>query len=171
MNNIPEILNDFNVYKDGNALIGTTAEVSLPDFEAMTETISGAGILGEYEVANPGHFGAMEIEIPFRILYGDIFELLDSTKAMNLTLRGSLQITDGSGSKAFKGMRVVLVGSAKQMTGGTVSAGKPMEASVTLSLTYIKIEVDGADKVELDKLNGTYKINGSDVLSPIKALC
>lgn len=171
MSNIPEILNDFNVYKDGNVLIGTTAEVAIPNFEAMTETISGAGILGEYEVANPGHFGAMEIEVPFRILYGDIFQLLDPTQPINLTLRGSLQITEGNGTKAFKGMRVILLGTSKQMTGGTVSAGKPMDASVTLSITYIKIEIDGSDQVELDKVNGTYKVNGVDVLSKIKALC
>lgn len=171
MSNIPEILNDFNVYKDGNKLIGIAAEVTLPDFEAMTETISGAGILGEYEVTNPGHFNAMEIEIPFRVLYGDIFELIDTTRDVQLTLRGSVQITDAAGVKAFKGERVVLVGSAKQLTGGTMAAGKPMESSVTLSLTYIKIEVDGAEKIELNKRTGTFKINGSDKLGAIAALC
>lgn len=169
--NIPEILNDFNVYKDGNVLIGTAAEVTIPDFESMTETISGAGIIGEYDVVNPGHFGAMEVEVPFRILYGDIFQLLDPTQPINLTLRGSLQITEGNGTKTFKGMRVILVGTSKQLTGGTASAGKPMDAAVTLSITYIKIEIDGSDKVELDKPNGIYKVNGVDVLSPIKALC
>jgi P2 family phage contractile tail tube protein len=171
MSNIPEILNDFNVYKDGNKLIGIAAEVTLPDFEAMTETISGAGILGEYEVPNPGHFGAMEIEVPFRVLYGDIFELLDTAQDTHLTLRGSIQTTDAGGTKAFKGVRVVLVGTAKKLTGGTMAAGKPMEASVALGLSYIKIEVDGAEKVELDKRSGTYKVNGSDKLGAIKALC
>ena len=51
--NIPEIINDFNVYKGGSKLIGVSDEVTLPDFEAMTETISGAGIAGEYETTNP----------------------------------------------------------------------------------------------------------------------
>ena len=48
--NIPEVINDFNIYHTGNKVIGVTGEVSLPDLEAVTETISGAGILGEIDV-------------------------------------------------------------------------------------------------------------------------
>ena len=98
--NIPEIINDFNVYKGGSKLIGVSDEVTLPDFEAMTETISGAGIAGEYETTNPGHFSSIEMEVPFRVLYGDIFQMLDTTKIIDLTMRGSVQVTDGTGSLA-----------------------------------------------------------------------
>lgn len=45
---IPEVINDFNLYLSGNKLGGMTGEVALPDFEAMTSTTSGNGILGEY---------------------------------------------------------------------------------------------------------------------------
>ena len=44
---IPEVIHDFNIYNTGSKIIGLTGEVALPDFEAMTETISGAGILGD----------------------------------------------------------------------------------------------------------------------------
>lgn len=113
MENIPEIINGFNAYNGGDKLIGVSAEVTLPDLEAMTETISGAGILGEYEATNPGHYGAIEIEVPFRVLYGDIFELVNTAGSVNLTLRGSIQTSDGSGNKKFVGMRVVVVGTPK----------------------------------------------------------
>ena len=46
---IPEVINDFNLYLSGNKLGGTTGEVALPDFEPITSTTSGNGILGEYE--------------------------------------------------------------------------------------------------------------------------
>ena len=46
-----------------------------------------------------------------------------------------------------------------------------MSSSVTLELIYIMIEVDGAKKVELDKLNNVYNINGTDYLAKIKSLC
>ena len=65
---IPEIINDFNMYLSGNRLVGMTGEVTLPDMEAITETISGPGILGEYESGSPGRFGSMEQEVPFRRL-------------------------------------------------------------------------------------------------------
>lgn len=171
MTNIPEIINNFNVYMDADKLIGVSAEVTLPDLEAMTETISGAGILGEYDAANPGHYGAIDFELPFRVLYGDIFKAIDPTKSVAFTLRGSIQTDDGTGTKNFNGMRVIVKGSAKKLTGGTVKPGAPTNSSVTLGLAYIKIEIDGAPKLELDKLNGIYKINGNDVLSGISSLC
>ena len=44
---IPGVINNFNLYNNGTALVGLTGEISLPDFEGMTETLSGPGILGE----------------------------------------------------------------------------------------------------------------------------
>lgn len=61
---IPESIHDFNMYLTGNKLGGITGEVEMPPFESMTSTVSGAGILGEYEAPTPGHFGSMEQEIP-----------------------------------------------------------------------------------------------------------
>lgn len=169
MNAIPEIINNYNVYKDGTKLIGISAEVTIPDFEAVTETISGAGILGEYDAVNAGQFSAQEIEIPFRVLYGDIFELFGGQTA-NITLRCAEQISDGSGQKTPVGVRIILQGAPKKLTGGTLTAGKPTNSAVTLALTYIKIEVDGSTAVELDKLNGIYVVNGVDMLSAINSL-
>lgn len=58
MNFIPEVINNFNVYKSGNRLIGVTSEMSLAEISAITETISGAGLLGEYETVIMGHFSS-----------------------------------------------------------------------------------------------------------------
>ena len=38
--NIPSKINSYNVYNDAERLIGVGDEVTLPDFEAMAETIS-----------------------------------------------------------------------------------------------------------------------------------
>ena len=43
---IPSKINNYNVYNVAERLIGVGDEVTLPDFEAMADTISGAGILG-----------------------------------------------------------------------------------------------------------------------------
>ena len=40
--NIPSKINSYNVYNDAERLIGVGDEVTLPDFEALAETISGA---------------------------------------------------------------------------------------------------------------------------------
>lgn len=45
-----------------------------------------------------------------------------------------------------------------------------MEAKVTLELTYLLVENDGSPLLEVDKLNGVYKVNGVDMLAGISEL-
>ncbi|MCD7857732.1 MAG: phage major tail tube protein [Lachnospiraceae bacterium] len=166
---IPEVINDFNVYLSGNKLIGLTGEVALPEFEGMTETISGPGILGEFESTVTGRYSSMEQEIPFRILSVDIFKMIDTTTPVELTLRGAQQYTVAStGAQDEMGMRIVFRGRCKKLTPGTVKQGGTMDSSITLELTYILIEVDGTKKVELDKINGVFKLNGVDKLAKVR---
>lgn len=168
---IPEVIHDFNLYLGGNKLGGVTGEVALPDFEAVTETISGAGILGEFESVIAGRYGSMEQEVPFRVINEDMFKLIDPTVPVELTLRGAIQQTvKATGAVDYIGMRVVFRGRSKKIAIGTVKQGGPMDSSIALELTYILIEMDGKSKVELDKINGVFKINGVDLLAKVHKL-
>lgn len=53
---------------------------------------------------------------------------------------------------------------------GTLKAATAMSSSVTLNITYIKIEVNDKELVELDKLNGIFKINGVDILQKVREM-
>ena len=68
MNTIPTKINRYNVYNKGNRLLGVGEEMTLPDFEPSSETVTGAGILGEIDDPTVGYFGNQELEIPFRLL-------------------------------------------------------------------------------------------------------
>lgn len=46
-----------------------------------------------------------------------------------------------------------------------------MNASVTLELTYLLVEIDGETMLELDKLNSVYKVNGEDLMAEINRQC
>lgn len=168
---IPEVIHDFNMYNTGNKMVGVTGEVAIPDFEAMTETISGAGILGEIETTIAGRYGSMEMEIPFRVINEDFFKLINPTDPVALTLRGAIQYNvKATGATDYMGMRVVVRGRCKKIAIGTVKQGGPMDSAVTLELTYILIETDGKKKVELDKVNGVFKVNDKDLLAKVKKL-
>ena len=45
-----------------------------------------------------------------------------------------------------------------------------MDASITIELTYILIEVDGSVMLEIDKLNGVYKTNDTDMLAEVRGM-
>lgn len=168
---IPEVINDFNLYLSGNKLGGTTGEVALPDFEAMTSTTSGNGIMGEYEAIILGHYGSMEQEIPFRCINEDYFKMVAPNKAVELTLRGAIQQTErDTQNEGEVGMRVVFRGRCKNIKIGTVKQREQMGSSIVLELTYIMIEMGGKEKVCLDKLNTIFRVNGVDMLAKIRAL-
>lgn len=171
MKTIPTKINKYNVYNKADRLLGMGDELSLPDFEASTETVSGAGILGEIDDPTVGYFSNQEMEIPFRVLDQEAVDMLDMTKAVQLTIRGAQQTTNKEGDIEFRPMRVVVRGRAAKFSPGKVKAGNPMDTKVTLTVLYILIELDEKPVLELDKLNEVYKIAGVDVLAKVKGMC
>lgn len=169
--NIPQKINMFNIYDEGDKLRGISEEVTLPDVEHMTETISGPGIMGEIDDPTPGMISSMEVEIPYRAYDKKFFELQNPLRSAQLTLRGAVQFADTEGNVQMLGMRVIFKGRGKGFTGGSAKQGTAMGASVKLELTYYMVEVDGTVVIEVDKLNSVLKINGEDILAEAKALC
>ncbi len=168
--NVPEVINNFNVYNKGNLLVGVTGSIQLPSFDAITEEVGGAGILGTYETSIPGFYSSMSQEVPFRILDTDIFSIMDPGELVDLTFRGSEQHTvKGTGALEYKNMRIVERGRLKNFSPGTLELGKQMGASVTLELLYIMIEIQGRTKLEYDKLNSVFVVNGKDLLEKVRA--
>ena len=112
----------------------------------------------------------MAQEVPFRILDTDIFALMNPGELVDLTFRASEQHTvKSTGALDYKGMRVVERGRLKSFSPGKLELGKQMGASVTLELLYILIEIDGKTKLEYDKLNSVFVVNGKDLLEKVRA--
>jgi P2 family phage contractile tail tube protein len=168
---LPEVINNYNVYDDrANRMIGISGEVELPNFEAMTETLSGSGILGEYEDPVTGHYSSMTIKIPFSNLWTNLYDLMNTTRPPQLTLRGSMQVTDTDTNVTdYVPVKIVIRGKCKTTESGKVDAGKKMESSVEMEIAYIRINVAGSDLVELDKLNFKFLLNGVDMMAKIRS--
>lgn len=169
-NYIPEKINDYNVYLDGTKMIGVAASATLPEVNMKTSTVSGVGVNGELDSPTIGQFESMEQEIKFNTLYSSAMDMLNPLSVVNLTFRAAQQVYDKTGGYAFKGLRVVEMGRVKKLNPGKVEKGEAMEATVTIELTYLMIEVDGNQLLEVDKLNGVYKVNGVDMLAGVKSL-
>lgn len=168
---IPDKINAFNVYQDGVKHIGISEEVTLPDVEEMTSPMAGPGILGEIDSPSHGLFSSTEIEIPFRTLYTNVFNMMRAITSVDLTLRGSTQVQDGLGNLAFVGIRIVCRGRKKGFTPGKFKQGEGTGASVKLELSYFLVEIDGVKELEIDKLNSIYRVHGVDMLAAVRALC
>lgn len=170
---IPEVVNGYNVYNNlAQALIGISGEIPLPDFEALTATMSGAGLLGEIDDPVVGQFKSSELEIPFRTLYSSCFELMDTNTPLSLTIRGSEQGTDSkTGSTVMTQIRIVVKGKFKGLSGGKLKIGEGTESKVKLETWYILYEIGGKKMLELDKFNSVYVVNGKDMLEQVNKYC
>lgn len=169
----PEVVNKFNVYNRANRLVGITGEISLAEFTPMTATVNGAGILGEYSTAVIGMFQSMAQEIPFRMVNREFFDLLNASRQAEIVLRSALQNVNKStgGTLSTSGMRIVFRGRPTNIKPGQLKQADLMNASVTLELTYVLIEMGGEKSLELDKLNEIYVVNGADLMADIRKLC
>ena len=97
-------------------------------------------------------------------------DMMDMTKAVQLTLRAAQQTLTVEGNTEFRSMRVVVRGKSATMSMGSVKSGSSMGSGVTLNLTYILIEVNGESLIELDKLNPTFKVRGVDILQKVREM-
>lgn len=165
---IPTVLNNFNVYGNGHRYLGVAAEVTLPSFEYMTETIDGAGIGGEIEEAIEGSFGSLETETTFQNIGQEYFDYITQTGLV--IYRGSMQMTDtASMTNDSQGIVVVTNGKVKSFDLGTLKKGGKGEPKVVRELTYCKVTIGGNTVLELDKYNLIWKLNGVDRLEKVRS--
>ena len=169
---IPQVVNRYNLYRKGTKLVGLTGEVELPAVTMVTDTLEGAGTGGNMDIPVIGLTENMDIQIPFMSLTKDLFSLANPGEAEDLTLRGAIQGTDPATEKiSYTSIAISMRGTVKEITPGTVKSGGRMESSVTMTLSYYKIALDGETVLEIDKLNNVFVVNGDDVLKEVRDMC
>lgn len=167
-NLVPERSINFKVYREGNDMIGI-ATVELPDIEAMTDTVAGAGIAGEVDSPILGHLASMAATIQFRTITGDVTSLA-AQKSHSLTFRSSQQINDAAnGVYKTQPIRVEVKGTPKRTGLGSLEVGSTTDSEIELELTYMKIFIDNQEKVEVDKFNFKFVVDGVDYLESVRA--
>ena len=167
-NQIPERLVNFRVYNDSNDLLGI-ATVDLPEIEAMSDTVSGAGISGEIESPVLGHFGSMTTSFTWRTIEAKAMELAKQ-KAHHVEIRGSQQVYDASfGTYETVPVRCVMRLVPKTISFGTFEPGATTDTEQEFEVLYIKVFVDGGEVLEIDKYNFVARFNGQDALAGVRA--
>jgi P2 family phage contractile tail tube protein len=166
---VPERLVNFRCYGGTCALelLGMT-DVEQPNFESMTETISGAGIAGEYASPVIGHFSSQTVKLKFRTVTAAALGLLAPVQHL-LDIRGSIQVQDPMlGTLSTVPLRVEVRGQPKNAGLSKLEPGKPMDSDLEIECSVIRITLDGVPKIELDKFNMVFKVDGVDYLRGVR---
>lgn len=151
----------------GNDLLGI-AEVQLPSIEYLSESIKGAGIAGEFDAPTMGHFAPMTLTLNWRTIDKEQLNL-SGIAGKQLDLRGAIQAYNAStGEYISKALKVTIVGTPKKADLGKLVVAGTADASTELSVSYLKVELDGSKQIEIDIFNYIGFLDGQDWLAPIR---
>jgi len=169
MAKIPEKLNDFRAYANGSPELKGVADIQLPPLNPKTETVSGGGIMGEYDSPNFSHLESMKTTINWRMINDELLEFL-KPEAIKLDFRLANQEYDGAkGKHEFSVNRIVIRGIPINNDLGKAAKGSPYEGSSEVEVLYIKMEYDGKTLIEIDKLNYIYRVGNVDYMEKLRA--
>ncbi|WP_195940956.1 phage major tail tube protein [Romboutsia sp. 1001713B170131_170501_G6] len=160
---------NYSVYVQGKK-VGDTASVELPEIEILTDSIKGSGIIGEIDLPSPYQAGSMTLSISTRVSNNpdDLALLMDGkdieVRWVTDALDSSSSSTDIIGHKAF--MKCI----PKKIGEGKIEPGSGQDGSFEYEVLSYKRVTNGKIVLEIDKLNGIFKVNGVDKTQPINAL-
>lgn len=167
-NPVPERLINYRVYVSGNNQAGV-ATVDLPSIEAMTDTVSGAGIAGEVDSPVLGHFASMTTTITWRTITEYAMSLA-AQKSHEIEFRGSQQVYDAAnGTYSSVPIRVAIRAIPKSTGLGSLEVGSTTDSESEFEVTYMKIYVNNVERIEIDKYNFKYVVDGVDYLASVRS--
>ena len=161
---IPEKLINFECWDQGNRMVGI-ADVVLPNLAYMTETVSGAGLGGEFDSPTIGHFQSMSTTINWRILT-DENAIYVAPNVYHFDFRGSKQFLNHSvGALEEQQLKVVMRVIPKSLNLGNLQKASPMGNSGEFEVLYIKITLNNRPRIEIDKIAFICIVDGVDYLA------
>ena len=168
INEIPEVLISAEVYEEGTRLIGL-ANVTLPEMNAVTAEISGAGVAGKIEIPVEGQFESMEVTLHWRTLFTTPLTLMKSGGTM-LSIRGAMQHYEAStGTVKVVPVRVDVRGRHTSTNLGELNNSGTTETETKLVCDFIKIVVNDRTVVTYDAYNYVYEVNGTDFMGAVRS--
>jgi len=162
-----ESIINFAVYENGVEYIGM-ADATMPSLNALTQTLSGAGIAGNVESVILGHFDAMTLGLSFRTMNEHTVRLCEPRRH-EIDLRVAQQIEDSTqGKLVVQSVKHIFVVVPKVDNIGKVAPASPGDGSGEYAVRYWATYIDGAKVREIDPLNFICFINGTDYLSDVR---
>lgn len=145
-----------------------TSSYKRPSIEMLTDSVKGAGIMGEIDLPTPGQIGPLEMEIAFKNSNKKAIDLF-SQKSHDLEIRWATDVLDSSnGSVKISAKKDIIKCIPKKLDLGNIETNASNEGSLAAEIIYFQHIIDGESVIEIDKLNNVFKINGVDYSSTIR---
>ena len=152
MSKLDEVVVSYRIFENSTEYLGV-AQVTLPDIEFLTTTISGAGIAGEVEEVIKGHIKAMRTTINFNT-YGDNALALTTPVDHTIDLREVQQARNMTAGKVeLRKVKHIMTIKPVKVSIGKLETASPADANGEYTVSYYAQYVGGKKKIEIDPLN------------------
>lgn len=158
---IPKILKDFNLFYDGNSWQGLVSSITLPELTLKMEEYRAGGMDAPVEIDKGMEKLAMEWQVAG--LTEAVFSGFGTSKLNGQLMRfeGAFESDDDG---VVKACTVTVRGRHNKIAMGEQKVGESGTHTVSTSLSYYKLAVDGKTLIEIDVPNYICVINGVDRL-------
>lgn len=157
-------LTNANIYINGLSKLGKAEEVTLPMIKHMLAEHKALGMVGKMEFFSG--IDKMEMKIKWSSFYDDVMKIFaNPLKPMQLQVRGSLETYTPAGRTTEVPVVCFITGSSKDFPMGTFKQHDNVELESNMSVTYCRLEINGAVIVEIDVMANIYSVAGVDILA------
>lgn len=150
-------------------LLDNTSDLQLPSIEKLSDTLKGAGILGEVDMPTFGQLASMIFAINNRADNGQ-FAKLSRPGQIDFMVVWVNDMFDSSGGKiGMQTNKVFMSGVNKKYDLGKIDVGSGADGSSEFEIYNLTKIVDGKTVLRIEKFNYVYEVNGVDYAKQIKA--
>lgn len=161
---LPRVLKNFTAYVDGRGYIGRIETCKLPELSANTAEYRGGGMDAPVDL----DMGMQKLEVQLVLAEYDpeVIKLYGLMGAdVPVVLRGAIQ---RQGEDAVP-VVIRMVGGVKQISRGDWKTGDNSQMTVAVSCNIYQEVIAGETLVDIDILNFTRVIGGTDQLATIRS--
>lgn len=150
-------------------LIDNSADLQLPSIEKMTDTIKGAGILGEIDAPTYGQIASMVFSVNHRADNGQ-YSMLARQGPIKAEISWVNDIFNSADAQiGLQTSKVFLTMLNKKFDMGKIEVNAGADGSSEFEVLYLRKLVNGKEVLLIDKLNNKFVVNGIDYMDSLRA--
>jgi P2 family phage contractile tail tube protein len=149
-------------------LIDDNSDIQLPSFDKLTDTVKGAGIMGEIDMPSFGQLGSMTLTINNRADNAQ-YAMLSRPGEIKLEIVWVVDVFDTNNVKiGLQQNKVFISGVSKKYDPGKIDVNAGADGSSEFEVYYYRKIIDGVEVLLIDKFNFKYVVNGVDYASELR---
>lgn len=150
-------------------LIDDSSDLQLPSLEKLTDTIKGAGIMGEIDFPSFGQLGSMTLAVNNRADNAQ-YAMLSRPGEIKFEIVWVVDLFDTNNVKiGLQTNKVFITCVSKKYDPGKIDVNAGADGSSEFEVYYYRKIIDGKEVLLIDKFNYKYVVNGVDYASELRA--